>query len=77
MLHQLTASPLTPSHPALSLPTNLSILEYEEAHIPAVMDVVLPEERRGIVLDPHPSQLVIVNIIKLESTLQTCTEHVT
>ena len=48
----------------------LAVLEDEESHVPPVMDVVLPEERGSIVLDPHTSQLVVVNVVHLEPTLR-------
>lgn len=51
------------THSPWHLGSHLSILEYKEPHIPAMMNVVLPEQRRGVVLDPHSSKLVVVNVI--------------
>ncbi len=49
--------------------SHLAILEDEEADVSSMVDVVLSEERRGIVLDPNASQLVVVNVVHLKPTL--------
>ena len=46
-------------------------MEDEEAHVPAMVDVVLPEEWGGVVLDPHASQLVVVDVVHLKTALCT------
>ena len=33
--------------------SHLAILEYKEANVSAMVDLVLPKDRRGEVLDPH------------------------
>ena len=49
--------------------TYLSILEDEESHILSMVDLIPPEDGRGIVLDPHSCQLVSVDVVALKSTL--------
>lgn len=50
--------------------TYLSILEDKEADIFPVMDLVFSEYRRREILNPHPSQLVAMDIIVLKISLQ-------
>ena len=50
----------------------LSILENEEPHVSAMMDVIFLEEGRSVVLYPHTRQLIVVDVVTLKSTLCTC-----
>lgn len=47
----------------------LSILKDKEPHVLPMVDLVLPEDWRCKVLDPHASQLVAVNVVMLKPTL--------
>ena len=49
--------------------TYLSILKDEETHVLPVVHLILTEDGRGKVLDPHASQLVSVDVVVLKTTL--------
>ena len=47
----------------------LSILKDEESHVLPVVHLILPEDWRRKVLDPHTSQLVAMDAVVLKPTL--------
>ena len=49
--------------------TYLSILKDKETHVLPVVHLILTEDGRGEVLDPHTGQLVSVDVVVLKTTL--------
>ena len=47
----------------------LSVLKDKEAHVLPVVHLILPEDWRRKVLDPHTSQLVAMDTVVLKPTL--------